>query len=146
MFLKKPDAKLEKGSRAFRAIGLFSVFSMWYTTVLVDLLHEEKGADCVEELASGRRERSQLRAHAGLADEYTAETLGVAGGPPDRFAARVSKIQHGLHGEHGRETSVRRGQAPSGVEGSHLNRSPQKRGGSSAGRDAVCSRLGPLRK
>ena len=43
VFLKKPDAKLEKGLRGFRAIALRSVFSKWYTTVLVHLLHEEKG-------------------------------------------------------------------------------------------------------
>ena len=43
VFLKKPDAKLEKGHRGFRAIALLSVLSKWYTTVLVDLLHEEKG-------------------------------------------------------------------------------------------------------
>ena len=42
VFLKKPDAKLEKGLRGFRAIALLSVFSKWYTTVLVDTLHEEK--------------------------------------------------------------------------------------------------------
>ena len=41
LFLKKPDARLEKGLRGFRAI-LLSVFSEWYTAVLVDLLHEEK--------------------------------------------------------------------------------------------------------
>ena len=39
---QKPDAKLEKGLRGFRAIALLSVFSNWYTTVLVDMLHEEK--------------------------------------------------------------------------------------------------------
>ena len=42
VFLKKPDAKLEKGLRGFRAIALLSVFSKWYTTVLVDMLHDEK--------------------------------------------------------------------------------------------------------
>ena len=42
VFLKKPDAKLEKGLRGFRAIALLSVFSMWYTTVLLDMLHDEK--------------------------------------------------------------------------------------------------------
>ena len=42
VFLKKPDARLEKGLCGFRAIALLSVFSKWYTTVLVDLLHEEK--------------------------------------------------------------------------------------------------------
>ena len=41
VILKKPDAKLEKGLHAFRAIALLSVFSKWYTTVLVDSLHEE---------------------------------------------------------------------------------------------------------
>ena len=42
MFLKKPDARLEKGLRGFPVIALLSVFSKWYTTVLVDLLQEEK--------------------------------------------------------------------------------------------------------
>ena len=42
VFLKKPDAKLEKGLRGFRAIALLSVLSEWYTTVVVNLLHEEK--------------------------------------------------------------------------------------------------------
>ena len=42
VFLKKPDANLEKGLRGFLSIALLSVFSNWYTTVLVDLLHEEK--------------------------------------------------------------------------------------------------------
>ena len=46
VFLKKPDAKpdakLEKGLRGFRALALLRVFSKWYTTVLVDMLHEEK--------------------------------------------------------------------------------------------------------
>ena len=41
VFLKKPDAKLERGLRGLRAIALSSVFFKWYTTVLVDLLHEE---------------------------------------------------------------------------------------------------------
>ena len=42
VFLKKPHAKLEKGLRGFRATALLSVFSKWCTTVLVDLVHEEK--------------------------------------------------------------------------------------------------------
>ena len=42
VFLKKPDVQLEKGLRGFRAIALLSVFSKWYTTVLVDMLHDEK--------------------------------------------------------------------------------------------------------
>ena len=39
---QKLDAKLEKGLREFRAIALLSVFSKWYSTVLVDMLHEER--------------------------------------------------------------------------------------------------------
>ena len=39
---KKPDAKLENRIRGLRAIALSSVFSEWYATVLVDMLHEEK--------------------------------------------------------------------------------------------------------
>ena len=42
VFLTKPDARLEKGLRGFCAIALMSVFSKWYTTVLVAVLHEEK--------------------------------------------------------------------------------------------------------
>ena len=42
VFLKKLDARLEKGLRGFRAVALLSVFPKWFTTVLVDLLHEEK--------------------------------------------------------------------------------------------------------
>ena len=37
-----------------------------------------KGANSIEELARGSREKSQLRARAGLAEECTAETLVVA--------------------------------------------------------------------
>ena len=40
MFLKKSHAKLEKGLRGFRTIALLSVFSKWYTTVSVDMLHD----------------------------------------------------------------------------------------------------------
>ena len=42
VFLRKPDAKLEKGLRGFRAMTLLSVFSKRYTTVFVDMLHHEK--------------------------------------------------------------------------------------------------------
>ena len=45
VFLKKPDVKLEKGLRGFRAMALLSVFSDWYTTVLVDPLHEEESVE-----------------------------------------------------------------------------------------------------
>ena len=41
-FLKKRDVRLEKGLRGFRAIAHLSVVSKRKTTVLVDLLHEEK--------------------------------------------------------------------------------------------------------
>ena len=42
VIFKEPDAKLEMGFRGFRAIALLSVFSKWFTTVLVDMLHDEK--------------------------------------------------------------------------------------------------------
>ena len=83
MFLKKPDAKFQKGLREFRSIALLNVFSKWYTTVLVNLLHEEK-----EPFPRGSRERGQWRAHAGPGKEKNPETLGVAGRRTDRFAAR----------------------------------------------------------
>ena len=49
---KKPDAKLEKGTRGVRAIALMSVLAEWYAAVMVGLLQEEpepiewKGIDC----------------------------------------------------------------------------------------------------
>ena len=69
-FLTKPYAKLEKGIRGFRAIAPLSVFSKWCTTVLVDLLHEEK------ELVEWRNLHvGAVRVHAGVIYEHTAETL-----------------------------------------------------------------------
>ena len=44
VFLKKPDARREKGLRGFCAIALLSVLSEWCTSVLVGLLHEEQEA------------------------------------------------------------------------------------------------------
>ena len=119
------------------AISPFSVFSKWYTTVLVDLLHEEKEPLEWRSLHVGaERGFNQLRAHAGLVDEYTTETLGVAGQSPNRFATRVLQVLHGPYDELGRESGVRRGQNRSGIKDSHFDRSPWTRGGSLAGRDA----------
>ena len=39
---KSQTPGVKKGLRGFRAIALLSVLSKWNTTVLVDLLHEEK--------------------------------------------------------------------------------------------------------
>ena len=50
VFLKQPAAKLEKGLRGFRTIALLSVFS---TTVLVDMLHDEKDPPAWERLHCG---------------------------------------------------------------------------------------------
>ena len=91
VFLKKPDAKLEKGLRGFRAIAPMSVFSKWYTTVLVDLLHEEKEPDEWRRFARGSRERSKLRTHAGHGDEYLPMTLGMARGQTNRPAAGTAR-------------------------------------------------------
>ena len=60
VFLKTPDAKVEKGLRKFRAIALLSVFTKWYMTVLVDLLHEERGPIKWEKIARGSRKSGQL--------------------------------------------------------------------------------------
>ena len=46
----------------------------------------------MEEPSRGGRKRSQLRAHAGPTDEYSAETLGMAGGPQDRFGTWILQI------------------------------------------------------
>ena len=58
--LKKPDAKLEKGLRGFRAIALISVLSKWYAAVLVGLLHDEKEPIELGGTSRGRREENQL--------------------------------------------------------------------------------------
>ena len=54
---KKTDAKLEKGLRGFRAIALLSVFSKWYTTVLVDMLHDEQEPSAWKRLHVGAERR-----------------------------------------------------------------------------------------
>ena len=46
----------KKGLRGFRAIALLSAFSKWYTTVLVDLVHEEKEQAEWRRLHVGARE------------------------------------------------------------------------------------------
>ena len=57
VFLKKPDAKLDKGLRGFRAIALLGVFSKWTTTVLVDMLHDEKEPSEWKRLHAGAERR-----------------------------------------------------------------------------------------
>ena len=54
-----------------------------FTTIVVNLLHEEKS----------RRERSQLRTHAGP-NVHTSEALGMEGGQVDRPAARSVQIHN----------------------------------------------------
>ena len=48
VFLKKPDARLERDLRGSRAIALLSVLSKWYTSVFVGLVHvgAERGVNC----------------------------------------------------------------------------------------------------
>ena len=69
-FLENLTPNLKKGIRGFRAIALLSMFSKWYTTVLVELLHEEKEPIEWRNLHVGAE-----RAHAGGTYEHTAETL-----------------------------------------------------------------------
>ena len=104
VFLKKPDAKLEKGLRGFRAIALLSVLDMVYNGS--GWIYNTRRRN---ELARGSRERRQLRAYAGPGDEYTAERLGMAGRPPGRLAARILRIQYGHKGKLGREDGTRCG-------------------------------------
>ena len=59
VFVKKPDAKLEKGLRGFRAIALLSVFSKWYTTFGGSTTRGEE-AERTEEATRGSRERGEL--------------------------------------------------------------------------------------
>ena len=47
VLLEKPDAKLEKGLRGFRAIALMSVLSYWYATKNRSRL---SGRNCVSAL------------------------------------------------------------------------------------------------
>ena len=85
VFLKNPDAKLEKGVRVFHPIVLLK----WYTTVLVDQLHEEKSR-LMEELARGSRERSQLLTHAGLGNEYRSEEVSTHANNKKFLCVRLS--------------------------------------------------------
>ena len=130
MLLEKPDAKLEKGLRGFLAMAPLCVFSKWYTTVLVDLLHEEREPIEWRSLHVGA-ERGVNREHRQAL--LTNTLLVVAGGPLDRFGTRVLQIQLGVQREFGREDGVRHGQALSGIEDSQLDRSSRTRGGGSAG-------------
>ena len=134
VFLKKPDAKLEKGLRDFRAIALLSVFSKWYTKVLVHLLHEEKEPIEWRSLHVG--------AERGVNCEHMQAVLN--GGKIVGSATRVLQISHGFYGESGRENSVRRGQGLSGIKDSHLW-SPRTRA-SFVSRDPGRSWFGLLRE
>ena len=60
VFLKKTDARLEKGHRGFRVIAPLSVFSKWHTTVLVDMLQDEKEPIEWKKLPRWSREGSEL--------------------------------------------------------------------------------------
>ena len=137
MFLKKPDAKLEKGPRGFRAIALLSVFSNWYTTVLVDLLHEEKEPIEWRSLHVGAGRGVNCDYMQALVTKKKKRNAGsgrkTAGPICDHGFKQIYHVQNG---ESGRENSVRRGQARSSVEDSRLDRCQRARGGSSAGRDA----------
>ena len=117
VFLKKPDAKLEKGLRGFRAIALLSVQKK---PVEWRRLHvgAERGVNC---------EHMQA-----LVTNIFQRHLGLAGGQADRPATRNVQIQCGLCGRLGCEDSI------SGIEDSHLDRCPRTRGGCSTGRDAGC--------
>ena len=82
VFLKKPDAKLEKGLRGFRAIVLLSVFSKWYSTVLVDMLHEEKEPIEWLSLHVGAEREVNCEHMLVLLTNLLQKTLGMAGKSP----------------------------------------------------------------
>ena len=147
LFLKKPDAQLEKGLRGFRAIALLSVFSKWYTTVRVDLLREEK-------------EPIEWRSlHVGAERGVNCEHV--------QASVVTSIFQRHWKWQEDRRTDLQPGfyrynttfmasldvktafvvARPAVVsKTSHLDRSSRECGGCLAGRDAGCSRLGLLRK
>ena len=123
VFRKKPDARLEKGLRGFRAIALLSVFSKWKTTVL---LHEEKhvGAERAVNCEHMRALLTKiLRRHWEWQEDRRTDLK------PGFF------IQDGFCGKFGRKNGVRRGQAPSGNEDSLLERSSRACDGRSARRE-----------
>ena len=66
VYFKKPGAKLEKGQRGFRAIALLGVFSKWFTTVLVDMLHENKEPSEWKRLHVGAERRVKCEHTQGL--------------------------------------------------------------------------------
>ena len=94
MLLKKPDAQLEKGPRGFRAIALLSVFSKWYTTVRVDVLHvgAQRGVNCEHMQAVVT---SIFQRHWEWQEDRRTD-----------LQPGFLQIQHGIHGKFGRENGV----------------------------------------
>ena len=66
VYFKKPGAKVEKGLRGFRAIALLGVFSICFTTVLVDMLHENKEPSEWKRLHVGAERRVKCEHTQGL--------------------------------------------------------------------------------
>ena len=84
----------------------------------MDQLHEEKEPIEWRSLHVGAEREVNCEHMQASLTKKTAATLGVARGSPDQSGTRILQMQHGVHGELGREDGVRRGQAVSGIEGS----------------------------
>ena len=91
----------------------------------MDLLHEEKEPFEWRSLHVGAERGVNCEHVQALLTKKNAETQGMAGRSPDRLAARILQIQYGLCGKLGREDGIPCGQALSGVNDSHLDRSPR---------------------
>ena len=85
-----------------------------FTTIVVNLLHEEKS----------RRERSQLRTHAGP-NVHTSGTGNGRRTSGSTCSQVCTDTQHGLYGKLGLEDGLRCGQAFQGIKDSHPDKSPR---------------------
>ena len=112
------------------------MFSKWYTTVLVDMLHEEKEPIEWMSLHVGAErwvncEHMQVLLTNLLQKHWERQENRRKDWEPGKF-----RIQDDVHGKVGREDGVRRSQAVGGVRDSFFHRYPRSRGGDVVGRDA----------
>ena len=115
-----------------------SVFSEWYTTVLVDMLHDEK--------EPSEWKRLHVGAERGVNCEHMqALVTNIFQRHWEWQEDRRVDLQPGRYryntafrGQLGREDGLRCGQAISGIQDSHLDGSPRSPDGGFAGRNARC--------
>ena len=118
--LKKPDAKLGKGFRGFRAIALLSVFSKWYTTVLVDMLHSGKEPSEWKRLHVGAERRINCEHMQALVTNMFQRRWEWQEDRRVDLQPRRYNYNTVFRGKPGCQDGIQRGQAPSGIKDAPL--------------------------